>query len=218
MPNISTVTLPADKPMGGQRKATSPFRGPRATSRDFQGHVMIDLETMGNRPGCVIVSIGAVYFTCNGLHHEFYVRINPLSCQQFGLHFEANTIEWWLRQEDEARLEISELTKTGADIDDALLQFSRWFNQDADGQACVWGNGSDFDISVILAAYEKCKLPVPWQFWKHRCFRTVKNFKQHGKADCEPERTGTHHNALDDARHQAQWLLNLADQFDLIIK
>ena len=36
MPNISTVTLPADKPMGGQRKATSPFRGPRATSRDFQ--------------------------------------------------------------------------------------------------------------------------------------------------------------------------------------
>ena len=213
-------TLAKDMPVRKRpQKATSPFNGNRpATPADFTGHVMIDLETMGYRPGCVILSIGAVYFTIHGIHEEFYVRINPMSCQRHGLHFDASTIEWWMRQSDGARGEVSNLTKTGEELTDALAKFYAWLNTDADPDSRIWGNGSDFDISIILAAFDRVDLPVPWSPWKHRCFRTMKNFHRQTIAKTEPAREGTHHNALDDARHQARWLLNISEHYGLGLK
>ena len=35
-------------------------------------HVMCDLETLGRRPGCKLLSIGAVVFGPKGLGAEFY--------------------------------------------------------------------------------------------------------------------------------------------------
>lgn len=214
------TTLAKEKPVRKKpQKPTSPFRGNRpATPADFTGHVMIDLETMGTRPGCVILSIGAVYFTCNGIHEEFYIRINPISCQRAGLHFDASTIEWWMRQTDGARGELSDLTKTGEELDAALLAFSKWLRTEADHNSCIWGNGSDFDISILIGAYDRADIPVPWSPWKHRCFRTMKNFHRHTIAATEPAREGTHHNALDDAKHQAKWLIAISEVYGINLK
>ena len=41
---------------------------------------------------------------------------------------------------------------------------------------------------------------APWTFWQERDLRTLKGLSP----DLRIERSGTHHNALDDALHQAR--------------
>ena len=48
-------------------------------------NVMIDLETMGNTPGCAIISIGAVEFSEEGLGAEFYCTIDLEDSVKCGL-------------------------------------------------------------------------------------------------------------------------------------
>ena len=68
----------------------------------------------------------------------------------------------------------------------------------------VWGNGASFDNVLLATAYKRLGMETPWPFWKDRCFRTMKNVC---KVDHSFE--GTAHNALDDARSQAQHLIKI---------
>ncbi|EOS94062.1 prophage exonuclease [Erwinia tracheiphila PSU-1] len=68
-------------------------------------HLMIDLETMGNKPSSPILAIGAVFFSPqNGeLGEEFYTPVNLESAMAGGAIPDADTIIWWLKQSSEAR-------------------------------------------------------------------------------------------------------------------
>jgi len=65
------------------------------------GHLMIDLETMGNVKNSAIVSIGAVEFNIeNGdIGEEFYAVVNLQSCLDKGMVVNGDTIYWWLNQD-----------------------------------------------------------------------------------------------------------------------
>lgn len=67
-------------------------------------HLMIDLETMGNKPTAPIVAIGAVFFdpTSSELGAEFYVAVNLASAMEQGAKPDGDTILWWLKQSAEA--------------------------------------------------------------------------------------------------------------------
>lgn len=162
--------------------------------------VMIDLETMGNNPDAPIVSIGAVFFTLQGVSDRtFYKAIDLESAMAEGGRPDASTIIWWLKQSDEARSAIASGTSVGS----ALTALTHWF--DLGGASGVWGNGATFDNVILRRAYERRKMQVPWPFWADRCYRTVKNMCPH----IEIARTGTHHNALDDAISQAEHLVRI---------
>lgn len=159
--------------------------------------VMLDLETLGNKPGAVIVAIGAVKFGGGEILDEFYRRIDPQSCVASGLAMDVSTVLWWLKQSDAARLEIVE---PGELLGQALLDFRRWLDtQDAE----IWGNGAAFDNVLLAAAYDAAGITVPWKFWNDRCYRTIKNLHH----EVPLPREGTHHHALDDARSQARHLM-----------
>jgi inhibitor of KinA sporulation pathway (predicted exonuclease) len=49
-------------------------------------------------------------------------------------------------------------------------------------------------------------MQAPWKFYNDRCYRTLKAMYPHIKM---PKRTGTHHNALDDAISQVNHLILL---------
>lgn len=51
-------------------------------------HLMIDLETMGNKPAAPIVAIGAVFFApkSSELGAEFYMAVNLASAMDQGRH------------------------------------------------------------------------------------------------------------------------------------
>lgn len=161
--------------------------------------IMLDLETLGNNPGCVIVAVGAVKFDGGQILDTFYNRVDPQSCVDAGLRLEVEAVMWWLAQSDEARMEI---TKPGDALRQVLEWFTAWVGL-AENVTAVWGNGENFDNVVLAAAYDALKMLRPWKFSRDRCYRTVA--KLHPAVPMV--RDGTHHNALDDARSQALHLM-----------
>ena len=163
---------------------------------------MIDLETLGTRPGDTILSIGAVKFDVDkGLGEEFYLTIDAESCKAVGLRAQKSTLEWWAKQSPAAR-EAAFLGEFSLNI--ALTKFSMWMPPV--DEAVVWGNGANFDNALLAAAYRAMKMDVPWKFWNDRCYRTISAMFLRTRV----ERVGTHHNALDDAKTQALRLITMA--------
>lgn len=165
-------------------------------------NIMLDLETFGQRPGAVIVAIGAVKFGGGALGDEFYARVAAQSGVDVGLHLDASTVLWWLGQDAVAR---AELQQPAEPIQPVLLEFQNFC---AGQDWRVWGNGSDFDNALLAAAYHACLIPLPWKFSNNRCYRTLKSLWP----QVVMERTGTYHNALDDARSQARHALQLCPE------
>lgn len=130
-------------------------------------NVMVDLETLGINNSPVILSIGAVKFDENGLGDEFHLTIDRLSCAHVGLIEDQSTIEWWGKQDPEVFRSACSGTEK---IHSALKQFAEWLGPDMK----VWGNGACADNVWLRSAYTHCRLPVPWNFWNDRCYRTVK--------------------------------------------
>ena len=166
-------------------------------------NVMVDLETLGKRAGCVIISIGAVVFDPSNdkLGEEFYSVVSSRSCVDKGLHVDDETLRWWSIQSEQAQdVFKSSMDRRANTIDTALIKFNDWLSQlGPKKEIAVWGNGSDFDNAIMYAAYAACGIEPAWHFWNSRCFRTLKNLTS---IKAEP-RIGIHHNALDDARFQA---------------
>lgn len=161
-------------------------------------HVMIDLETMGQRPDAPIVAIGAVAFDATMVHEKFYVTVDLQSSVDAGARIDPNTVMWWLGQSDKARAAL--ITAETVDIITALERFGSWFRP---GVVGVWGNGASFDNVIMVESYKRLGRTPPWEFWKDRCYRTIKSIY----ADVKLDRTGTHHNALHDAISQAKHLI-----------
>lgn len=91
---------------------------------------------------------------------------------------------------------------------------------------CLWGNGAGFDNVLLRQGFELLNIEPPWRHYNDRCFRTLKNLvmtRDGGErpdqtitaGKCAPPFEGTKHNALADAIHQAKWLCNIAEEFEL---
>jgi hypothetical protein len=171
------------------------------TKEEFGMHVMIDLETMGTGPNAAIVAIGACIFDANGIGDRFYDAVDLQSCIDAGLTVDGQTVMWWLDQSDEVRGAL----KNSSPLHVALERFSDFMADSMGNISGVWGCGAAFDNVILRNAYKAAGLECPWPFWADRCFRTVRDTNE---IDA-PDRAGTHHNALDDAVHQANYLIKI---------
>ena len=165
-------------------------------------HLMLDLETLGTKPGCMILSIGAVGFDPYKIGidernetHKFYVNVALEAQKKLGLDFSPDTLTWWINQTDEAKEHLfnGEVTVHGAV--DSFIAF--WHRND---YKYVWSHGSTFDIPILHHIIEAVGCATPWKFWDVRDTWTafaLANF-QLGKP------TGVHHYAYDDAVRQAK--------------
>lgn len=175
-------------------------------------HVMVDLETLGTAPGCVILSVGAVEFDpAEGLGREFYAVIHTESCTDAGLFIDPDTKAWWDKQKAEARqvLEDAEDENVSNSLSAVLKEFGAWLPKGA----IVWGNGADFDNPILSAAYKAVGEKQPWGNWNGRCYRTLKNMFPAVKL----VREGTYHNALSDAISQAKHAIAIANAHKLVL-
>ena len=164
-------------------------------------HMMLDLETLGVEPGCMILSIGAVGFSPyeKGIRtvdktHDFYTNVNIKSQQLLGLGFNAGTLEWWMEQSNEAKEMLFKDEKSIRTACQNLVDF--W---DDNQYEYVWGHGSIFDVAIIEYIFRKLDIETPWKFYNIRDTRTLFDL---GKFKIG-KREGTHHYAYDDAVHQA---------------
>lgn len=179
------------------------------------GNVMIDLETLGTKPGYAIIAIGAVVFSSpclkgfNTNDCYFYSNISMDSNYEYDLKSDPATIEWWGKQSKEAK----QGSLYGTDeLRVTLRKFSSFIAQmGVEVEVRVWGNAASFDLKILEAAYEACALPVPWKYYNEMCFRTLKNLPHRVPA---PTFFGTKHNALADAKHQALWAEEILHKID----
>jgi len=163
-------------------------------------HVMIDLETMSTESNAAIASIGAVKFSVeDDVIDTFYCTVDVSDCKKHGLHISADTVKWWSKQPKEV---LDMLRKDNLSLKEALTKFSIWYGST---QYPTWGCGSDFDNVIMENAYKAVEMRRPWNAWKNRCYRTIREVIKLPEAD----RTGTYHNALDDALHQTHHLLKI---------
>ncbi|EGK4154069.1 TPA: exonuclease [Escherichia coli] len=183
--------------MNGHHKITS-------TSRLWH-HLMIDLETMGKNPDAPIISIGAIFFDpqTGDMGPEFSKTID---LETAGGVIDRDTIKWWLKQSREAQ---SAIMTDEIPLDDALLQLREFIDENS-GEFFiqVWGNGANFDNTILRRSYERQGIPCLWRYYNDRDVRTIVEL---GKAIDFDARTaipfeGERHNALDDARYQAKYV------------
>lgn len=161
-------------------------------------HVMIDIETMGNMSRSAIVSVGAVRFDLETgeIGEKFYMNVDLQSCLDAGMIINADTLMWWLSQGEEARKKIS---SKGFPLSRVLISLSAFVDKDDQ----VWGNSARFDLGILSDAFNALKKPIPWDFRKERCVRTLVSFAPEVK-DAE-QNTGVAHDALADCMFQINY-------------
>lgn len=161
--------------------------------------VMLDIETMGFRPECVVLTIGAIKFDPYnpGMepHTGFYQRLDVDEQMALGRTVDESTMQWWSQQSESVREEAF------ADDDRVGLQeFARSLNKYMVGVDNIWAQGPTFDFVIIENLFRMLDVPVNWQFWQIRDSRTL--FQVAGdprKAD-----RAEAHNALADCYYQAK--------------
>ena len=137
-------------------------------------HVMLDIETLGTRPGSAVLSIGAVAFDMltGKTGAEFMVSIDIKSNLDKGMLLNANTALWWMKQEDALKNWVKAEKFT---LSVALDLLSDYFEhlETLDTEIFVWGNSNRFDMGILEAAYQAVDDHIPWKFRNERDVRTL---------------------------------------------
>ena len=172
---------------------------------------VIDIETLGKGSDAPIIQIGLCSINMDTLavgEREFDVTLDLASACAFGAKPDGDTIRWWLGQNDAAREPFASPeeqveARTAAAL---LLQFLAADDPNAeDGHefdnVVLWGNGPSFDCTILANFMARMGVVRPWKHWNERCVRTILALYPEAKAPFPSHRTK--HNALDDAKHEA---------------
>ena len=158
--------------------------------------LMIDIETFGRDNRSTILSVGVTVFSefrDDPKSDTFYTKL-PLQPQlDKGRTVDANTIHWWLEQEEDIPLEL------GNDMETSLGNLYTFLM--AHKGRKVWAHGTTFDIIKLETLFSDFGYNTPWDYWNIMDCRTVTNL-----INCRSK--SNNHNALDDAINQAQWILD----------
>lgn len=127
-------------------------------------HLMIDIETLGKRPGAVVLSVVLVRF-----NDEACVQVNLQPHPDF--ETDPDTVAWWHKQDPAAW---QAATQGAVPIRAGLEYIAQWLAWAVpDGDLLLWAHGATFDPPILGEAYRRLGLPCPWQYWQVRDTRTL---------------------------------------------
>jgi exodeoxyribonuclease VIII len=182
---------------------------------------MIDIESLGTKNNCPVLSLGAVSYdyesSITAEFHEFFMVDEQF---KLGRAPQWSTIQWWLKQEEDARMRMSENRADALSIEEMTDAFYEWWIDEVGSAPQTWAkdfdrksgphvmsNGASFDISIVSNLLEE----VPWHYHNERCYRSMVDWFP---APTMPNRQTTRHDALADATYQAQVHLNLMASYE----
>ena len=130
---------------------------------------MIDIETLGTEPGCIVWEIGAMEFDLRtrATGRTFWETINVDDAKARGLVEELATRLWW-----DQRGGIQQAPPLCSTVE-ALDLLTHWIESVKPEN--IWAWGSHFDIPLIEAAYRTAKKSraYPWKYHQVSDARTV---------------------------------------------
>lgn len=178
--------------------------------------IMIDLETLGTKPGCVVLAIGAMMFEPivspigafpgSPPPPPFYSNIDLFSSLLLGLTIDPKTLQWWQDQEEAAQ---NALFNNTAHLAQVIDKFNSWVRKTGEyyspqkKELIVWAKSPDFDCAIWEHCAGLLRLDVPWEFRDKRDVRTICGLTPllNGPPS-QAGKVGIHHNALDDCTNQ----------------
>lgn len=161
-------------------------------------HAMIDIETLGTEPDCVVLSVGAVKFDpykASDPHAKTLWR--PSADEQMNADRSVleSTLQWWAGQpqhiQDEAFSEDGRIP---------LEQFFKELNKYLVGVDKIWCQGPQFDMVILENLYKQFDHHMNWAFWQVMDCRTIFNMMP---VDPRKAIQQNLHSADEDAYYQA---------------
>jgi len=157
-------------------------------------HATIDIETLGTSPDTVVLTIGGIKFDPmedDGLHSQFYYRLDADEQIEMGRTVDEKTLEWWDKQDEEVKKEALETTGR-VSTEQSLKALNKWLV----GVDKIWCQGPVFDIGILENLYKQIGLHHNWPFYIIRDSRTLFSLMD---KDPRKEIDFAAHNALADA-------------------
>lgn len=171
--------------------------------------LMLDIETLGNRPTSVITQIGACYFDreTGGVGENFLVNINVGTALLAGLTVDRDTIDWWNTQENKSWI------VGDCKLDKALNKFNDFANR----AKYIWSH-STFDIPILMNAYKALDKKLPFHYRVTRDIRTLTHLAKHQRNESSADSKDKTHNALDDCIYQVKYCTECFNKLKELIK
>lgn len=167
--------------------------------------VMLDFETLGNGRYKALCQVGAVYFDriTGELGSAFKANIDAISHERLGGLVDAKTVYWWLSQSDAARQSI--LAEPKLPIVEAVTTL----NDFLEPAARIWSHAT-FDFVTLLQTLEDLHIKPKFSYKAGLDLRTLV-YLAGTKVD-KVVREGTHHDALNDCKHQVKYAVAALNQ------
>lgn len=172
--------------------------------------LMFDIETAAQSPNSAILSLGAVRFNIDSgkIGDEFYVTIDLKDSLDRGLVYDKDTLAWWKEQDPAVVKALFHNTKP---FNEAMEMIYGYFKKGPKKEP-IWAWGPHFDLPILEFSLRKFGLgtkELPWKYYSVFDARTVLNV--FGE---KIERSKTAHNALDDVKDQAKYLINFFNNLE----
>lgn len=183
-----------------------------ATIYSKSTHLVLDIETLGTKPGCVVTEIGMVVIKDMHIVDSASWKVDIISSiYKLGMTVDKSTAEWWSSFPDDKIDELinqSDLAIPPNIVTELMSKFLLKYDFDY-----FWGNSPDFDYNILNELVVRSNrlhdkpLKMPWEgcFWKMRDVRTL--ISGSGMKDYNISNSHSHE-AIFDATYEAQQLLN----------
>lgn len=137
-------------------------------------HIMLDIETLGTRPGAVILAAAFVRFSDEA---RTTLTLSIPDQEALALEKDPDTLSWWHSQEAQHPGAWAAATANPTPLVQGLEHFSSWLAwAEPDPFArMIWCHGATFDAPLLGEVYRRAGVAVPWKFWNIQCTRTLYN-------------------------------------------
>jgi hypothetical protein len=154
-------------------------------------HIMLDIETLGTRPGAVVMSAAFVRFSDMA---SVTLNLNVQEQLALGLEIDPQTHAWWGTQDPAAW---AAATQNAHPVRPVLEYFGTWLQwASAGAELMLWCHGASFDAPVLGEVYRRLGLATPWSF---RAIRDTRTLYDLAAVDPKQYQAGALHVALNDA-------------------
>jgi hypothetical protein len=132
--------------------------------------LMVDIETLGTRPGAVVIS--AAFVRCTD-EANMVLNLSIPDQVALGMEIDPATHAWWGEQEAKQPGIWARVTENPVPLVAALPYIAQWCQWAGGDDWQIWCHGATFDCPLLDELYRRAGIVSPWNYWQVRDTRTL---------------------------------------------